>query len=49
MGDEDNVHNRAQKQRNRIFVGDLKRRAILEDLNTDRTMILKCILKKLSV
>jgi len=33
----------------RIFVADLKGREKLGDLNTDRTMILKCILQKLSV
>jgi len=33
----------------RIFVADLKRREKLGDLNTDRTMILKCFLQKLNV
>jgi hypothetical protein len=33
----------------RIFVADLKRREKLGDLNIDRTMILKCVLQKMSV
>jgi len=48
MGGEDGIHNSIQKHIQE-FVADLNRREKLGDLNTDRTIILKCILQKLSV